>query len=338
VVRFRIVSLHIPKDMLLLASWLFTGLLVVGLVLGIKDQFVRYVYGVRPGVHICGRDIGGLLEGELLKVLHELKDEVEVSPVNARYDPATGQVISEQPGLFADVPATAKRALQARMGEEITFVMQPVDPPITSDMFTPLYQARVNEPVMSFAVNVDWGENVLPKMLDVFRQYGVQVTFFLTGTWTEKNPTLARQLAEAGHEIGSHGYWHAPQTTKLSDPDLLELIVEAERVIMEHVGYKPLLFAPPAGDVDQRVTATAASLGYRTIMWTLDTIDWQDPTPDTIINRVVPKATPGAIVLMHPRPNTLAALPRMIEQLQGKGYRLVPIGALLALQQNALQH
>ena len=40
--------------MLLLASWLFTGLLVVGLVLGIKDQFVRYVYGVRPGVHICG--------------------------------------------------------------------------------------------------------------------------------------------------------------------------------------------------------------------------------------------------------------------------------------------
>ncbi|MDD2756751.1 MAG: polysaccharide deacetylase family protein [Methanothrix sp.] len=330
--RFPIVCVNIPQSKVRILTWILVGVFVISLSLCVKDQFIRYVHGVRPGVHICGQDIGGLLEGELLQVLHGIKDEVEVAPVNARYDPATGQITTEISGVLADVPATAKRALQAKTGEEISFVMHPVRPAVTSDMFSPIYQVKTTQQVMSLAVNVDWGEDVLPEILSFFKTYGVYATFFLTGPWTEKNPALAREIVKAGHEIGSHGYWHAPQTTRLSDTDLMELIVQAERVIMEHVGYKPLLFAPPAGDVDKRVTAMAASLGFRTIMWTLDTIDWQNPSPQTIINRVVPKASPGAIVLMHPRPNTLAALPQMIEQLQGKGYRLVSIGTMLNLQ------
>ena len=45
----------------------------------------------------------------------------------------------------------------------------------------------------------------------------------------------------------------------------------------------------------------AAALGYRTVLWTLDTIDWQDPPPERILQRVLPKVQSGSIVLMHPK-------------------------------------
>ena len=64
-------------------------------------------------------------------------------------------------------------------------------------------------------------------------------------------------------------------------------------------------------------------------MWTIDTIDWQEPSVETTIDRVISKAQNGGIVLMHPKPNTVEALPQIIEGLHNKGYQLVPVGKLL---------
>ena len=38
----------------------------------------------------------------------------------------------------------------------------------------------------------------------------------------------------------------------------------------------------------------------KTVMWTVDTIDWQKPSPDQLINRVITKIDNGSMVLMHP--------------------------------------
>lgn len=65
-------------------------------------------------------------------------------------------------------------------------------------------------------------------------------------------------------------------------------------------------------------------------MWTVDTIDWQRPEPEVIVERVVPKAENGAIVLMHPTKATVEALPKMIAGLKDKGYKLVTISQLLS--------
>jgi peptidoglycan/xylan/chitin deacetylase (PgdA/CDA1 family) len=69
------------------------------------------------------------------------------------------------------------------------------------------------------------------------------------------------------------------------------------------------------------VVLTAAELGYRTILWTIDTIDWQPGRqPETIVSKVVDNAKNGAIILMHPTKPTVQALPEMIRQLQEKKY------------------
>ncbi len=91
----------------------------------------------------------------------------------------------------------------------------------------------------------------------------------------------------------------------------------------------PKLFAPPYGEFNQEIVAVAGNLGYRTIMWTIDTIDWQRPAPEIIIRRVVDKIKAGAIILMHPTVPTVQALERIIQNVQGQGYKLVTVSELL---------
>jgi len=182
---------------------------------------------------------------------------------------------------------------------------------------------------MAFTFNVDWGNDELVGILDVLDRYQVKATFFLTGRWARLFPDLAREIAARGHEIGNHGLSHA-HPTRLGREELVELIQGNVAVLEAAAGVLPVpLFAPPYGEQDARVVRVAAELGHWTTLWTLDTIDWQNPSPETIVQRVVPRAKDGAIVLMHPKPQTLAALPRIIEGLEEKGFRLMPLWQMM---------
>lgn len=77
------------------------------------------------------------------------------------------------------------------------------------------------------------------------------------------------------------------------------------------------------------VIKSAEEAGYTTIYWSLDTIDWQRPDPSVILDRVLPRAHNGAIVLMHPTAPTVNALPDMVKGLKEEGYQLVKVSSLL---------
>ena len=83
----------------------------------------------------------------------------------------------------------------------------------------------------------------------------------------------------------------------------------------------PYLFRPPYGEYNQAVLNTAARLGYVTIMWTIDSLDWKNPGVSQIIDRVVNNIEPGAIILMHQAASqTPDALPEIISRLRQQGY------------------
>jgi polysaccharide deacetylase family protein (PEP-CTERM system associated) len=46
------------------------------------------------------------------------------------------------------------------------------------------------------------------RLVDLFAEYGVRGTFFVLGWVAERHPRLVRRIAEAGHEIASHGFGH----------------------------------------------------------------------------------------------------------------------------------
>lgn len=180
---------------------------------------------------------------------------------------------------------------------------------------SPIYIGDTSEKAVALMINVDWGEDVLPQMLNVLKEKDVQATFFITGRFAKGFPQLVQQIAAHGHEIGNHGYSH-PHADKLSIEANQKELTDSEKVFQGLNIEVKKIFAPPYGEHKAHVVSAADALGYKTIMWTVDTVDWKNPSPDVLINRVIKKADNGALILMHPKECTLEALPVLIDQLK----------------------
>ncbi|MGQ9557698.1 MAG: polysaccharide deacetylase family protein [Desulfurispora sp.] len=192
----------------------------------------------------------------------------------------------------------------------------------------PVYSGDPGTPYVALTVNVFWGEEYLPAMLDIMQKYNVRATFFLGGSWVKKFPELAGNIARAGHEVGNHSYSH-PYPDRLSREANQREIQRAEEEIYRATGVRTRLYAPPYGERGKAVLDAARELGYTTILWSVDTIDWQRPSPQVITRRVLDKVHNGAIILMHPTAPTVQALPGMISGLRARGYLPVTVSQLL---------
>ena len=62
-----------------------------------------------------------------------------------------------------------------------------------------------------------------------------------------------------------------------------------------------------------------------TVMWSVDTIDWQKPSPELLQQRVLSKLHPGAFILMHPTESTAQSLETLIINIKRKGLHLVTV-------------
>ena len=107
-------------------------------------------------------------------------------------------------GLFRKYVATPILLLVFFSVSVISFVLSAED---VAPTVGPIYKADDNGKV-SLMVNVYWGEQYLPEMLNVFASKEVKTTFFVGGTWAEKNLDTLRSIYSAGHEIANHGFFH----------------------------------------------------------------------------------------------------------------------------------
>lgn len=192
----------------------------------------------------------------------------------------------------------------------------------------PIYKGDDSRPRVAFECNVVWGTEYVPAMLDIFKQHNIKITFFIGGQWAEQNPELLKRMVQEGHELGNHGYSHKYHS-RLNLEQNKDEIIKAEKVIERIAGVKTRLFAPPYGDFNKTTLQAAHSLGYKTIMWSIDTIDWRGDGVDSIIRRVFKNPHNGAFILMHPTEDTIKALPVIINGLQQRGYEIVRVSDLL---------
>lgn len=203
-----------------------------------------------------------------------------------------------------------------------------MEPEETAGVMEPIYQGSTETKAMAFAINVDWGEDIIPQMLEVFEQEDIPVTFFVTGRFAGKFPEVVKEIDSQGHEIGNHGYSHNhPDQSSFGTNQ--EEITRTQEELKKVVQKPALLYAPPYGECSAPVVEAAEKLGYKTIMWTIDTVDWKGGTPESIAEKVVSNAQNGAIVLMHPKEVTLKALPIMIKDLKAQGYQFKKISQII---------
>lgn len=91
-------------------------------------------------------------------------------------------------------------------------------------------------------------ETAVPRILDLFDTYGLRCTFFIPGRVMELYPDLTRRIADAGHEIGHHGYTHRPPT-ELSPEEQRSEIRRGLDTFDEILGTRPAGYRSPGGEL-----------------------------------------------------------------------------------------
>jgi len=180
------------------------------------------------------------------------------------------------------------------------------------------------------ALTFDDGPSPLatPLLLSVLHRYGAHATFFVIGQHARAYPYLIAEMVADGHEVGNHTFHH-PNMVTVGDPVAASEIAGAAAVIDRAAGRPAAWFRPPGGDYTPAVAADARRLGLGMAMWTTNSGDWALPPARIVTERVLARAEPGAIVLMHNTTlNTVRALPAIIVELRRRGYALVTVSEL----------
>lgn len=186
------------------------------------------------------------------------------------------------------------------------------------------YNGNTSSNKVALMINVYWGTEFLDDMLDVLEQKNAKATFFVGGTWAIDNADLLKTMLDEGHEIGNHGYKHKDQD-KLSYDEAKKEISLTHNIVKDATTKEMTLFAPPSGAYNAQTVKVAEELGYKTIMWTRDTIDWRDHDANLIYSRALKGVKGGDLILMHPTQSTLDALGRIIDDIQNKGLELATV-------------
>ena len=192
------------------------------------------------------------------------------------------------------------------------------------------YNGDTSSNKVTLMINVYWGTEYLDDMLATLAEKDVKTTFFIGGTWAVLNEDYLNKIYQAGHEIANHGYHHKDHD-KLDERGNLNEISTTHKIIKELLGVDMTLFAPPSGAYDKLTVSCAESLGYHTIMWTRDTIDWRDHDAEVIYQRAIKKAKGGDLILMHPTEATAQALPRIIDYFQSNNFTLTTVSDNIGL-------
>ncbi|MEH7098413.1 polysaccharide deacetylase family protein [Neobacillus vireti] len=178
-----------------------------------------------------------------------------------------------------------------------------------------------------------------PQILDILNKYHIKGSFFMVGKNALQHPELVKRIYSEGHEIGSHTFSHPNVASTTPLQTKLELNAN-QRLVQEITGHSMTLFRPPyVADAEPTTTnellpiIRAQDMGYTMVGELIDTDDWQRPSSNQIVKRVLEQLPEGNVILFHDsggdRSNTVKALPIIIKELKKRGYSFTTIGHLI---------
>lgn len=209
----------------------------------------------------------------------------------------------------------------------------------------PVYGVEVTseEKVIALTFDAAWGADKTQGILDIMKEYDAVGTFFLVGFWIDKYPEEVKAIAEAGFDIGNHSRNHL-NMPKLSENEIHAEIQYVNEKVEEITGKRPVYFRAPFGDYNNKLMTCLEEDKMIGVQWSIDSLDWKGLSAKQIIDRVLPKAKSGDIVLFHNNSDhILDALPLLLTALKGQGFKFVTLSQLVArenftVDSNGIQH
>ncbi|WP_426210842.1 polysaccharide deacetylase family protein [Massilia sp. TWP1-3-3] len=168
----------------------------------------------------------------------------------------------------------------------------------------------------------------------ILKQYNVPAVFFNVGTnlgtvGADGKATLnagaevSRKLSRAGYVLANHSYTHA-QLSKETGEKLRAEIFNTDLLLKAVDKDRSELFRFPYGARNKEGLTTLAGAHLRSVMWNIDSLDWADPVPSSITERVlhsVEKEGRGIILFHDIHARAVKALPAILERLIADGYQ-----------------
>lgn len=171
-----------------------------------------------------------------------------------------------------------------------------------------------------------------PKLLDILKEKGVKVTFFVLGESVAANPAILQRAAAEGHEIGNHS-WDHKALTKGGGAGVASEINQTNTAIENATGKKPTLVRPPYGATNATITKRLnEEFGLKVVMWDVDPLDWKVRNSAHVKAEILKATKPGSIVLSHDiHQTTVEAMAETIDALKEKGFKFVTVSELIAM-------
>ncbi len=168
--------------------------------------------------------------------------------------------------------------------------------------------------------------------LKILAENDVKATFCIIGEQVADGQQVIAQVANAGHLIASHT-WDHQQLTTLDADQVKKELGDTAKALADVVGNPVTFLRPPYGDLDSDVWLKSGGVVTTSMYWTHDSLDWEKPGVDAIVNNATQFMSPGSVILMHDgggdRSQDIEALPRIIAAWKEAGYRFVTVRELM---------
>ena len=219
----------------------------------------------------------------------------------------------------------------AALGTSRTIVVDPREHPrIGSMQYPETLPLRDHEVVLTF------DDGPLPKysnqILQILADQCIKATFFTIGQQARANPEGVRKLIAAGHTVGTHSQNHPLTFRKMSydqaKQEMDQGIASVTAALTDPATQLAPFFRIPGLERAGPVEDYAASMGIQ--VWSADFVadDWRHIPSSRVYDLAIKRieARGKGILLLHDiQPRTVAALPRILQELKVRGYRIVHV-------------
>lgn len=165
-----------------------------------------------------------------------------------------------------------------------------------------------------------------PKLLDLLYEKKIQATFFVIGECAKKYPDIIKRMAEEGHTIGIHSYYHKPSFTFLSRLAVINDLKKSKTLLEKIAGYDISLFRPPYGVTNPNIAGAVKVLNLQSVGWNIRSYDTVKKSESKVVERIERSLSPGSIILLHDRlPDCVSLTSMLLTLLDKNGYKTVKI-------------
>ena len=172
-----------------------------------------------------------------------------------------------------------------------------------------------------------------PALLDLLRAEKIEAAFFCLGQRVATEPALTARITHEGHLLGNHTFHHSYATNFFTVARLVDELTRTQTAIRQAAGVVPDNFRPPVGLSNPRTFRAARSLGLKVIGWSVRSLDTRITDPERIVNRILRRVKPGAIILLHdgniPAERLVKTVTLLLAKLRERDYEVVRLDKIL---------